>query len=123
MLPSVRLPIARKFGGMGMSVAQKNVAAFSAQDGETMTPYEQAMQRADEAFEALAKLFAGPMPPPGKERWQHRQYILVRLDDGSIGFVREPFDLEFEAIFNGVMGRRFGAKPDEKDESFPVDVP
>jgi hypothetical protein len=65
-----------------------------------MKSNQEAMRRADEAFKALTELFAGPLPPPGKDRWHHRQYIPARLDDGSIGFVREPFSAEVEAIFN-----------------------
>ena len=37
----------------------------------------------EEARAELGRLFSGPQPPPGKDRWHHLQYDLVRLQDGK----------------------------------------
>ena len=42
----------------------------------------------DGAMAELVKIFSGPRPPPGKDRFHHLQYDLVRLDDGTVGTYR-----------------------------------
>jgi hypothetical protein len=61
----------------------------------------------------LARIFSGPQPPPGKDRYHHLQYDLVRLDDGTIGFVRNALDAELDAIFAEIMVELFGPEPAE----------
>jgi hypothetical protein len=68
--------------------------------------------KAYEAMKALVQMFSGPPQPIGKWRWQHRQYDLVRLDDGTIGFVRNAFDAEMDVhrgdgrtVRSGAWGR------------------
>jgi hypothetical protein len=50
----------------------------------------------DDAMAELVKMFSGPQPPPGKDRWHHLQYIPVQRPDGVIEFVRDPFDAEIK---------------------------
>ena len=67
----------------------------------------------EEAGAELVKLFSGPPQPIGKWRWQHRQYDLVRLSDGSVGFVRNAFDAEMDQMFTEVLDELFGPEPPE----------
>jgi hypothetical protein len=82
-----------------------------------MNPDHEAADKIDpnayEAMKALAELFSGPPQPRGKCRWQHRQYDLVRLDDGTIGFVRNAFDAEMDQMFAEVLDEFFGPEPVE----------
>jgi hypothetical protein len=71
--------------------------------------------RANEAMKALVEMFSGPPQPRGKCRWQHCQYELIRLDDGTIGFVRNAFDAEMERIFGEIMEELFGPEPAEDE--------
>jgi hypothetical protein len=48
----------------------------------------------EESGAELARLFSGPQPRPGKDRWHHLQYIPVQRPDGVIEFVRDPLDAE-----------------------------
>jgi hypothetical protein len=41
----------------------------------------------------------------------YRQYDLVRLDDGTLGFVRNAFDAEMDQMFTEVLGELFGPEP------------
>jgi len=61
----------------------------------------------------LARIFSGPQPPPGKDRWQHLQYIPVQRPDGVIEFVRDPFDAEMKQMFAEVMVELFGPEPED----------
>jgi hypothetical protein len=68
----------------------------------------------DEAGEELVRMFnSGPPTPPGKDRHHHLQYDLVRLDDGTIGFVRNAFDAEMKQVFAEIMMELFGPAPPE----------
>jgi hypothetical protein len=58
------------------------------------------MGTSDEAKAELLKMFSGPPTPPGKDRWHHREYELVRLDDGTIAFVRNALDAELKQIID-----------------------
>ena len=69
----------------------------------------------EEAGAELARIFSGPQPR-GKCRWQHRQYDLVSLDDGTIAFVRNAFDADMERIFAEVLDELFGPEPAEDVE-------
>jgi hypothetical protein len=57
----------------------------------------------------LARIFSGPSQPRGKWRWQHRQYDLVRFDDGTIGFV--PNVLDAEISIADAIEELFGPEP------------
>jgi hypothetical protein len=57
----------------------------------------------EEAAAGLARLFSGPPQQPGKSLWHHRRYDLVRLEDGSVGFVGNEFDAEMDRIFEDVL--------------------
>jgi hypothetical protein len=85
-----------------------------------MNPDHEAADKIDvkayEAMKALVEMFSGPPQPLGKWRWQHRQYDLVRLDDGTIGFVRNAFDAEMDQMFAEVMEELFGPEPAEDVE-------
>lgn len=59
----------------------------------------------------MARIFSDPPQPRGKCRWQHRQYDLVRLDDGTLGFVRNAFDAEMDQIFTEALDELFGPEP------------
>jgi hypothetical protein len=59
-----------------------------------------------EAGTELTRLFSGPPQPRGKWRWQHRQYDLVRLDDGTIGFARNALDAEISRAMQAVWPPR-----------------
>jgi hypothetical protein len=61
----------------------------------------------DKAMAELARLFSGPQPPPGKDRWHHLQYDLVRLDDGTIAFVRNALDAELKQIIDEAIEELF----------------
>ena len=61
----------------------------------------------EEAGAELGWLFSGPQPPPGKDRWHHLQYDLVRLDDGTVAFVRDALDAELKQIIDEVMEELF----------------
>jgi hypothetical protein len=82
-----------------------------------MNPDQEAAREIDskahEAMKTLAELFSGPPQPRGKCRWQHRQYDLVRLDDGPLGFVRNAFDAEMDQMFAEIMDELFGPEPAE----------
>jgi hypothetical protein len=67
--------------------------------------------KAYETMKALVEIFSGPPQPLGKWRWQHRQYDLVRLDDGNLGFVRNVFDAEMDQMFTEIMEELFGPAP------------
>ena len=67
----------------------------------------------DDAGAELVRMFSGPPVPLGKWRWQHRQYALVRLSDGTVGFVRNAFDAEMAQMFTEVMEELFGPEPAE----------
>jgi hypothetical protein len=69
----------------------------------------------DEAGAELARIFSGPPKPPGKCLWHHRRYDLARLDDGSIGFVRNALNAEMERIFAEVMEELFGRPEPAED--------
>ena len=70
----------------------------------------------EEAGAELARIFSGPPGPRGKWRWQHRQYDLVRLDNGTLCFVRNTFDAEMDRIFTEVLDELFGPEPAEDVE-------
>ena len=73
-------------------------------------------QKANEAAKALVEIFSGPPESPGKSRWQYLQYDLVRLDDGTVGFIRNPIDAEIKQIkqmFAEIMMELFGPEPAE----------
>jgi hypothetical protein len=72
--------------------------------------------RANEAMKALVAMFSGPPQPRGKWRWQHRQYDLVRLSDGTVGFVRNAFDAEMDQMFAEFMDELFGPEHTEDGE-------
>jgi hypothetical protein len=65
----------------------------------------------DESMAELVRMFAGPPQPRGKCRWQHRQYDLVRFDDGTIAFLRNAFDAEMERTFVEALDELFGPEP------------
>jgi hypothetical protein len=69
--------------------------------------------KANEAMRALVAMFSGPPQPRGKCRWQHRQYDLLRLDDGTLAFVRNAFDAEMDQMFAEIMEELFGPEPAE----------
>jgi hypothetical protein len=71
------------------------------------------MSTPDEAMAELVKMFSGPPQPPGKDRHHHLQYDLVRLDDGTVAFVRNAFDAEMKQMFAEVMEELFGPEPAE----------
>jgi hypothetical protein len=75
----------------------------------------------EEAAAELVRIFSGPRSPPGKDRHHHRQYDLVRLDDGTVAFIRNAFDAEMERIFAEVMDEIFG--PDLADIVNPPLLP
>jgi hypothetical protein len=60
-----------------------------------------------EARAEFVALFTGPRPPPGKDRWHHRQYDLVRLDDRTIGFVSNALDAELKQIIDEAIEELF----------------
>ena len=80
-----------------------------------MNPDQEAAREMDpkayEAMKALVEIFSGPPQPLGKCRWQHRQYDLVRLDDGTLGFVRNAFDAEMDRLFTEVLDELFVRSP------------
>jgi hypothetical protein len=63
----------------------------------------------------LARIFSGPPEQRGKCTWQHRQYDLVRFDDGTTGFVRNALDAQWDAIFTKALDEIFGPEPEEDD--------
>jgi hypothetical protein len=67
----------------------------------------------EEVGAELARLFSGPHPPPGKDRWHHPQYIPVRRPDGMIEFVRDPLDVQLQQIFTEYTEELFGPEPAE----------
>jgi hypothetical protein len=69
----------------------------------------------EEACAALGRLFSGPPQPRGKCTSQHRRYDLVRLDDGSVGFVRNTLDAQLDEIFAKALDEIFGPEPAEDD--------
>jgi hypothetical protein len=71
----------------------------------------------DDAMAELVKMFSGPQPPPGKDRFHHLQYIPVRRPDGVIEFVRDPYDAEMKHVFAQVMDELFGPEPAEASTS------
>jgi hypothetical protein len=71
----------------------------------------------DEAGAELVRMFSGPPQPPGKCRWQHRQYDLVRNSDGTFGFVRNAFDAEMTRIFTEILDEMCGPEPAQAVES------
>jgi hypothetical protein len=73
-------------------------------------------RKANEAAKAPVEMFSGPPQPRGKCRFQHRQYDLVRLPDGTVGFVRNAFDPEMDQMFAEVMAELFGPEPPEDVE-------
>src|ERR1700681_33810 len=48
-------------------------------------------------------MFSGPPQPPRKCRFKNGQDDLVRLSDGTVGFVRNAFDAEMDQMFAEVM--------------------
>jgi hypothetical protein len=62
----------------------------------------------EEAAAGLARLFSGPPQQPGKGLWHHRRYDLVRLEDGSVGFIRNEFDAKLEVVFREVLDELLG---------------
>jgi hypothetical protein len=71
------------------------------------------MSTPDEAMAELARIFSGPPDPPGKSRRQHLQYDLVQFDDGTIGFIRNAFDVEMKQMFTEITEELFGSEPAE----------
>jgi hypothetical protein len=67
-----------------------------------------------EARAELARLFSGPQPPPGKDRFHHLQYIPVQRPDGVIEFVRDPFDAEIKWAIAEAIKELFGPEPAEE---------
>jgi hypothetical protein len=65
----------------------------------------------EEAGAELGRLFSGPPTPRGKWRWQHLQYDLTRLDDGTIGFVRNALDAELKQIIAEAIEELFPEPP------------
>jgi hypothetical protein len=70
-----------------------------------------------EAKAKFVALFAGPQPPPGKDRWHHLQYIPVQFPDG-VEFIRDPFDAQMKQVFAEAIEELFGPEPVEE-----VDLP
>jgi hypothetical protein len=66
----------------------------------------------EEVCAELAKIFSGPPEPRGKCTWQHRQYDLVRLEDGSITFVRNALDAEIDQAFTKALDEIYGPEPE-----------
>jgi hypothetical protein len=67
----------------------------------------------EEAGAELGRLFSGPQPPLGKDRWHHLQYDLVRLQDGTIDFVRNALDAEISRAIAEAIEELFGPEPAE----------
>ena len=55
----------------------------------------------------LARIFSGPPDPPGKSLWHHRRYDLVRLPDGTVGFVRNALDDEIKRAIDEAIEELF----------------
>jgi hypothetical protein len=70
----------------------------------------------EEAGAELARLFSGPPEPPGKSLWHRRRYDLVRLPDGTVGFVRNALNEQLAQIFAEIMVELFGPEPAEDVE-------
>jgi hypothetical protein len=66
----------------------------------------------DEAMTELVKIFSGPQPPPGKDRWHHLQYIPVQRPDGVVEFVRNAFQVELRQTFDRTLDELFGPEPE-----------
>jgi hypothetical protein len=58
-----------------------------------------------------ARIFSGPPVPPCKSRWQHLQYDLVQFDDGTIGFIRNAFQVDMARMLVEVLEELFGLDP------------
>ncbi len=67
----------------------------------------------EEAGAELVRLFSGPRSPAGKDLHHHRRYDLVRLDDGTIAFVRNTCDAEMERIFAKILDEPFPAPAED----------
>jgi hypothetical protein len=77
------------------------------------------MSTADEAMAELARIYSGPQPPPGKDRWHHRQYDLIRLDDGTVGFVRNTLDAEISRAIAEAIEELFPEPEPAEDGELP----
>jgi hypothetical protein len=62
----------------------------------------------------FVKLFSGPRKW-GRDRFCGRLFDLVRLPDGTVGFVRNALDLEIEEAVTNAMDNIFGPEPAEDD--------
>jgi hypothetical protein len=69
----------------------------------------------DEAMAELVKIFSGPRPPPGKNRFQHLRYDIIRLDDGTVGFVRNAFQVNLRRTFDQTLDDIFGPEHAEDE--------
>ena len=69
----------------------------------------------DQAMAELVKMFSGPRPPIGKDRWHHLQYIPVQFPDG-VEFIRDPFDAQMKQVFAEMLEELFGPEPAEDVE-------
>jgi hypothetical protein len=74
----------------------------------------------EEVGAELGRLFSGPQPPPGKDRWHHLQYIPVQFPDG-VEFIRDPFDAQMKQVFAEALDELFGPEPAE-DVELPDDA-
>jgi hypothetical protein len=73
----------------------------------------------EEAGADLARIFSGPQPLPGKDRWHRLQYELVRLDDGTIDFARNPRDAETSRTIADAIEQLFPEPAPAEDVELP----
>ena len=62
----------------------------------------------------FVKLFSGPRKW-GRDRFCGRLFDLVRLPDGTVGFVRNTFQVNLRRTFDRTLDELFGPKPAENE--------